>query len=105
MTQLQERRSDMLKKLRQVQPFIEGTLSYTKKRCGSARCACAKEGPIHETTLLTWKEDQVTRTLYVPKELRAEVEKWIEEFRQLKAGIKEMSQTQRQILKEMKVNR
>jgi hypothetical protein len=42
---------------------------------------CAQEGPIHETALLTWKDGTVTRTLHVPRELRAQVREWIQEWK------------------------
>ncbi len=52
-------------------------MTITKKKCGNPKGRCAKQGPIHETALLTWKEGNTTKTLYVPRELRAEVAAWI----------------------------
>jgi hypothetical protein len=48
--------------------------------------------------LLTWKEEKRTRTLYVPIELRPEVEKWVQEGKLLKRLAAEVSQAQREFL-------
>ena len=95
---LRKKRIEILKEIRRIGPFLEGSLCATTKRCGNPRCRCAKQGPIHETILLTWKEDGTTHTLYVPKDLREEVEKLVGEYSLLKEHIKLMSRTQRDIL-------
>ena len=74
-----ERGKIALERLRKIRPFVQASRSITKKRCGNPRCRCAQEGPLHEVALLTWKEENRTRTLYVPIELRQEVEKWVQE--------------------------
>ena len=61
-------------------------------------------GPTHEVALLTWKEEQKTRTLYVPIELRQEVARWVEEGKLLKRLIAEMSKAQREFLIDKKKN-
>jgi hypothetical protein len=48
--------------------------------------------------LLTWKEEKRTRTLYVPRELRPEVEQWVQEGKLLKRLMAEVSQAQREFL-------
>ena len=87
-----------LDRLRKIKPFIQASLSLTKKRCGNPRCRCAKEGPLHEVALLTWKQQKRTRTLYVPMELRQEVETWVQEGKLLKRLVAEVSQAQREFL-------
>lgn len=92
----------VLKRIRNIDPFIQASLSITKKRCGNPTCRCAIEGPCHETALLTWKEGGRTRTLYVPIELRQEVKRLVEEGKLLKSLIAEMSQAQRKLLIQMR---
>jgi hypothetical protein len=94
----------ILERIRKIRPFLQGSLSITKKRCGNLTCRCVKEGPIHEAALLTWKEGQKTRTLYVPIELRQEVAAWVEEGKTLKGLIAEMSKAQREFLISKKKN-
>jgi hypothetical protein len=87
-----------LERIRKIKPFIQASLNITKKRCGNPGCRCAHEGPIHEVALLTWKEEKRTRTLYIPIELRQEVEKWVQEGKLLKRLVTEVSQAQRDFL-------
>ena len=88
----------ILERIRKIKPFVQASLTITKKRCGNLTCRCAREGPTHEVSLLTWKEKQKTRTLYVPIELRQEVAIWVEEGKLLKRLIAEMSKAQRDVL-------
>ncbi len=94
-----------LERLRKIKPFVQASLSLTKKRCGNPRCRCAQEGPLHEVALLTWKEENRTRTLYVPIGLRAEVERWVQEGKLLKRLVAEVSQAQREFLTSKKKSR
>lgn len=94
----------VLERIAQIGPFLPASLTITRTRCGNARCRCAKEGPIHETALLTWKEGQKTHTLYVPCNLRNEVAQWITEWKKLKRLIERMGTVQRQFLQTQKKN-
>lgn len=89
----------VLEKLRGIGPFLPASMTTTRKKCGNPNCRCAKEGPKHETTLLTWKEGNTTRTLHVPRELRDEVAQWIEEWKKLKSLIEKMGAAQKRFLK------
>jgi len=95
----------ILREIRRIKPFIQASLSITKKRCGNPKCRCAQGVPIHETGVLTWKEGQRTRTLYVPVELREEVAKWVEEGKRLKALMAQMSEAQRLFLVKKRIAR
>lgn len=103
-TNTQGRRT--LEAVRKIRPFLPASLSLTLHRCGNPRCRCAKEGPVHETALLTWKEQgNRTRTLHVPHELRAVVQQWIAEWKRLKALIADMGRAQRACLQTLKKRR
>ena len=88
----------ILARLRTIGPFLEGSLTIGTKRCGRPTCRCATEGPLHETALLTWKEQQKTCTLYIPIALREEVAAWVAEYQRLKELIHAMSAAQRAFL-------
>jgi len=89
----------VLEQIQQLGPFLPASMTTTKKKCGNPNCRCAKQGPMHETTLLTWKEGATTRTLHVPREMRDEVAAWIAEWRKLKSLIEKMGDAQKQFLK------
>lgn len=88
----------ILARLRTLGPFLEGSLTVSTKRCGRPTCRCATAGPLHETALLTWKEDGTTRTLHVPIALRADVASWVAEAKRLKQLSHAMSVAQRAYL-------
>jgi len=87
-----------LDQLRRTKPFLLGSLSITTKRCGNPKCRCAAEGPLHETALLTWKEASRTHSMHVPIELREEVAACVEEAKQLKRLIHQVSEGHRTFL-------
>ncbi len=89
----------VLEQIQRVSPFLPASMTTTKKKCGNPNCCCAKQGPMHETTLLTWKESAITRTLHVPREMRDEVAAWTAEWRKLKSLIEKMGDAQKQLLK------
>jgi hypothetical protein len=84
--------------LRRIGPFLEGSLTLTTRRCGRPTCRCATEGLLHQTALLTWKEDGTTRTLHVPIALRKVVAAWVAEGKRLKALSHAMTVAQRAFL-------
>jgi len=92
----------VLERLARVAPFLPASLNVTRTRCGNPRCRCVREGPIHETALLTWKEKGKTHSLHVPKELRDEVAQWIAEWKKLKELVERMGVAQRQFLQTRK---
>ena len=94
----------VLEVLARVGPFLPATLTVTHTRCGNPRCRCVREGPIHETALLTWKEAQVTHTLHVPRALRRQVARWIAEWKKVKTLVERMGVAQRQYLQTLKKN-
>jgi hypothetical protein len=89
----------ILDQIHAIGPFVMASLTVTRKRCVNPHCRCAQEGPIHEVALLTWKEEQKTRTMYIRIDDRKEVKKWVAEGKRLKRLIKAMSEAQRTTLK------
>lgn len=88
-----------LDQIHAIGPFLMASLTVTRKRCANPACRCAQEGPIHEVALLTWKESQKTRTMYIRIDDRKEVRRWVKEGKRLKRLIKAMSEAQRKTLK------
>lgn len=88
----------ILERIRKTKPFVQASLSITKKRCGNPACRCAQEGPTHETALLTWKEGQCTQSLYIPVALRQEVARWVKEGKHVKGLMAQMSMAQLEFL-------
>ena len=94
----------VLEQIGRIRPFLPASMTITRKKCGNPNCRCAKQGALHETALLTWKEGTTTRTLHVPRELRDEVAQWIAEWKKLKSLIEKMGGAQKRFLKTRRRN-
>lgn len=95
----------VLAQIRRAKPLLQGSLTTTKKRCSNKKCPCRKKGPLHPVTLLTWKENQKTKSIYIPPDLIDEVRTWLDEAKRIKALIAQMSAAQRLFLAELKQKR
>ena len=80
-------RQATLRQIAQIGPFLEGSLSAFK------RPGCAQPG-----WHLTFKQQGRTRTLYVPRELVAEVKQWTLNYRQLKRLIRQVTRHSRALI-------
>ena len=74
------RRTQALRQLARMAPFIEGTLCSVKRR------GCRQPG-----WQLTFKRKGKTRTVYVPLELAPEVKAWTEEHKRLKQLVRKVT--------------
>lgn len=73
-------RAAALARLAQTEPFLEGCL------CPVKRPGCARPG-----WHLTFKQKGKTRTVYVPRDLVAEVKTWTQNYQRLKKLIRQVS--------------
>jgi hypothetical protein len=55
------------------QPVYRGSLVRYSRRCGSPRCKCA-QGQLHQGWALSMSVEGKTQVVYIPDELRREVE-------------------------------
>jgi hypothetical protein len=81
-----------LKQLVPAGPLLAASLARVQKRCGQPSCSCHHGGPLHPAHHLTFTEGGKTGTVYVPQDLLAEVQRWVQEHHRLKALIQEVSQ-------------
>jgi hypothetical protein len=70
---------------------IRGTLLHRRRRCGNANCHCAK-GPGHPALYLILSEGKRQRQLYIPKAWHDRVCQWVENHRQVRALIHQISE-------------
>lgn len=87
-------RQSTLRQIAQIGPFLEGSLSAFK------RPGCTQPG-----WHLTFKARGRTRTLYVPMELVAEVKQWTQNYRHLKALIRQVTRHSRALIHSYVANR
>jgi hypothetical protein len=96
---LQAKRLSLHRQIQNLGPWIEGTLVSTSRKCGKENCACHHQGPKHSVLFVTWKESGKTVSLYIPRQLEAEVKQWTENYKKLKALLRQISEVQKQIVR------
>jgi hypothetical protein len=96
---LEVQRRRFLKQIISFEPWIEGTFVSTSRRCGKKNCACHQGRTRHPVLYLTWKEKGKTLSLYVPKRWEMEVRTWVDNYKKLKALIREVTLLQRQLIR------
>jgi hypothetical protein len=96
---LEAKRLKPLQKINILAPWIEGSLVSTSRFCGKKNCVCHQRGPKHPVVYVTWKENGKTVSLYVPRKLETNVQRWVQNYRKLKELIREISDIQKQIIR------
>lgn len=95
---MEKKRKKMLRELAKVGPFIEGSLTTVLRICGKKGCACER-GKKHPAMFFTWKEDQVTQTLYVPVARQNLARECCKNYKKLKKMLRKLSDLQKKLLK------
>ena len=97
---LQHQQKKLLESLSAVGPFIEGTVSTVPRICGSPTCHCRIDPTKkHPQTYLTWKENNKTKSLYIPVAHLDDAALWSANYKELKKRIKEVSDFHKALLK------
>lgn len=91
-TQIRRMLEGRLKRMVPTGPVLAATLTRVNKRCGQPSCRCPHGGPLHQAHHLAFRHGGKTRNAYVPQDLLAEVQLWVQEHRRLKALTHEVSQ-------------
>jgi hypothetical protein len=88
-----------MKELYQVGPWIEGTLVFTTRVCGTDSCACHQKGKKHPVLFITGKAQGKTTCLYVPRRLEAEVRVWSKNYKKVKVLVRAISDVQKDMVR------
>ena len=94
---LENRKKKLLTKLGTDLPFIEGSLSISQRECATEGCVCHR-GKKHQSMALTWKENQKTKSMYVPMEKQKQALAWSKNYKKIKSLIKELSEVNKRLL-------
>jgi len=79
-----------LNKLLSGQGILHGSLLRRRRVCGKPNCRCAR-GELHEGLYLVVTEGGQSRQLYVPERFEQTVRHWIEQYRQVRKLMDELS--------------
>ena len=89
---------DMLKKRREaakamprIQEVVRGSIVVMNRSCGKASCRCQK-GHKHRAVYISQRHKGKTRMIYVPKDSEVKIERFINNYRKIKAVLDGISQ-------------
>ena len=102
-TTIIRKRERLLSKLPDLEQVLRGTLVTRFRRCGKPNCRCAQKGdPGHGPAyyLMVTIAKGETIQVYVPKEHKKEVERWIKNFNRARQTLEEITSVNRTLLKE-----
>ena len=99
MSRFEKRRAGLLKRLAACKPFVAASLCAVNRTCGNPNCRCAREGPKHPAHLLTTKVNGKSQAIYVPVDMVEDVQQWCNQYRDLKADIKKVSDCCQQLIR------
>ena len=96
-------RRRLLARLPDLREVLRGSLVTRYRRCGRPSCHCAAardpgHGPAYYLMVTT--APGTTVQVYVPKELKPEVEAWIDNFRRARQTLEAISAINRELLKQ-----
>jgi hypothetical protein len=96
---LLKKQKKLFAQLNSIGPFVEGSLNTVYRICGNNSCKCMKKGEKHPALFLTWKENKITKTLYIPVSMYDDVKLWNNNYKKIKNIIKDISNIQKDLLK------
>lgn len=96
---LKRKRGGLLKKLKEVSPFVDGSIVKVSRRCGNKNCKCYTRGEKHKSLYLQYKVAGVKKAVYIPVDMEDEVKKWNRQYKKLKEIIAEISKINKYIIK------
>ena len=95
---LQSRRKKILASLRLPSDGLPGSLSQSRRRCGSLGCHCHHGGELHQSWNLTFMVDAKRHVEHVPAELREEVRQRVQKGNAYKSDVADLMAVNAQLL-------
>jgi len=95
---LHQRREVLLAELHRLPNLMRGTVYERERKCGRASCTCATGGPRHLGLQFNVTLGGRTRTRYVRRGERAEVEALVAGYHRLRALVDEITEINVELL-------
>ena len=96
---LELKRDGIIDEIKELIPWMEGTVVSTSKLCGKKNCVCLTEGKRHPVLYITRKVSGKTVTTHLPRTMESKVRQWTQNYKKLKDLIRDVSALQRQLLR------
>jgi len=96
---LRQRKFRALERFAIPEDLLPGSLSASRTRCGKSTCHCAHPGdPGHLVWTYTFMSGGQKRTLHVPKQMVAELERRLAASRQFREAVREVMTANAELL-------
>ena len=97
---LRQKRSRLLKEFPPIESILRGSLIERYKRCGRKKCKCA-QGPGHgpKYYLSVSRSGTTPRMDYVPLAYHEQVVGWLNNYRQVRDILEQISEINRELLR------
>ena len=96
---IKRKRDGLVKKLAGIGPFVDGSITKVKRRCGNKNCKCYLKGEKHESYYLMYKTKVVTKAVYIAVDMVDEAMALNKEYNKLKRIIAETTRQSKEIIK------
>ena len=92
----------LLRKIGKAGDLMKGSLALTHRKCGKKECRCEK-GEFHKGHFFSYRLRGKSYGLYVPESLVPKVKKLIDNWKELKETIEELTDLNAKLIKKRKI--
>lgn len=92
----------LLRKIEKRGDLMKGSLALTYRRCGKKECRCEK-GEFHKGHFFSYRLKGKSYGLYVPESLVPKVKKLIDNWKELKETVEELTDLNAKLIKKRKI--
>lgn len=96
---LRQRKFDAVRRFAIPEDLFPGSLALSRIRCGKASCHCARPNdPGHPIWTYTFMANSKKRTLHIPKEMVAELQRRLAAGREFREAVREVMTANAELL-------
>jgi hypothetical protein len=96
---LHEEKREILEKIQSLDGAVRGSIYELKGKCGKPNCYCAKTPRRHISLMLSFSYKGKTRLVPIRKEQIPEIRARIDDYKQLKAAVDELTRINAELLR------
>ena len=91
MTPGERLRRARLAKLVSMSELVRGSLTIRDQVCGKSNCRCSR-GEKHASMYLTYSKAGEFKQIYIPQRLQQKVQQWVDEYKESRQLLEEISE-------------
>ena len=103
MSDAERRLRSELTRILYSESLLRGCTAWRERKCGRPTCHCATGGEKHRSLYLVASEGGKPRQVFVPKRLREDAARWVENYHRARELLEEISKLQYEKLRNREV--